>query len=314
MADSTRKSIAIACQGGGSHTAFTAGALKRLLEEQDYEIVALSGTSGGAVCAFLVWFGLTRGDARLAAHSLERFWLENSATELWDMAINGYLVMVSRLEEVAVLPALSPYQYPPVAEARLRRILQELVPPTETPRDPTTPLLLIGAVDVLSGKFKVFSSDRGEITIDAVLASAAIPNLFRAVRIDNSSYWDGLFSQNPPVRELPDAQPDEIWVIEINPVSREREPVTMGEILDRRNELAGNLSLHQELYFIEKINQLVGSGSLVDTKYRHITIDKIALERDLDVASKLDRSPSFLRELMAHGQAAASAFLELKRS
>ncbi len=44
--------VAIACQGGGSHTAFTAGVLKRMLQEQEkqYKIVALSGTSGGAIC------------------------------------------------------------------------------------------------------------------------------------------------------------------------------------------------------------------------------------------------------------------------
>ena len=42
-----RPRIAIACEGGGSHTAFTAGVLKRLLGEE-IEIVALSGTSGGA--------------------------------------------------------------------------------------------------------------------------------------------------------------------------------------------------------------------------------------------------------------------------
>jgi NTE family protein len=48
-----KKRIAIACQGGGSHTAFTAGALKRLVSDERYEFVALSGTSGGAVCALL---------------------------------------------------------------------------------------------------------------------------------------------------------------------------------------------------------------------------------------------------------------------
>lgn len=41
-------------QGGGSHTAFTAGVLDRLLAEYDFEfdIVGLSGTSRGAICAF----------------------------------------------------------------------------------------------------------------------------------------------------------------------------------------------------------------------------------------------------------------------
>ena len=44
--------VAIACQGGGSHTAFTAGALSRLLATpREAEIVGLSGTSGGAICA-----------------------------------------------------------------------------------------------------------------------------------------------------------------------------------------------------------------------------------------------------------------------
>ena len=52
--------VAIACQGGGSHTAFTAGVLGRLIRARDlegYEVVGLSGTSGGAVCALLAWHG-----------------------------------------------------------------------------------------------------------------------------------------------------------------------------------------------------------------------------------------------------------------
>lgn len=59
MSDEPTK-IAIACQGGGSHTAFTAGALQRLLPEiarPEYELVGFSGTSGGAVCALLGWYG-----------------------------------------------------------------------------------------------------------------------------------------------------------------------------------------------------------------------------------------------------------------
>ncbi len=52
----TRRRVAIACQGGGSHTAFTAGVLQRLLdgpEIDEYDVVGFSGTSGGAVCALL---------------------------------------------------------------------------------------------------------------------------------------------------------------------------------------------------------------------------------------------------------------------
>lgn len=100
------------------------------------------------------------------------------------------------------------------------------------------PVLLIGAVDVLSGRFRTFSSRRDRITAGTVLASAAIPNLFRAVKLEDGMYWDGLFSQNPPVRELLDAGPDELWVIQINPRQRDTEPTTLAEIADRRNELS----------------------------------------------------------------------------
>jgi hypothetical protein len=43
------------------------------------------------------------------------------------------------------------------------------------------PLLLVGAADVLTDDFKAFSSRRREITVNAVLASAAVPLLLRAV-------------------------------------------------------------------------------------------------------------------------------------
>ena len=40
---------------------------------------------------------------------------------------------------------------------------------------PDAPQLLLGAVDVVSGALKAFDSRRGEVSADAVLASAAIP-------------------------------------------------------------------------------------------------------------------------------------------
>ncbi len=134
-------------------------------------------------------------------------------------------------------------------------------------------MLLVGAVDVLTGAFRAFDSRRDRISVETILASAAIPTLFRSVHLDGGVYWDGLFSQNPPVRELVDAQPDEIWVIQINPTRLDTEPRSAVEIADRRNELAGNLSLHQELHFIEKIDQLLEEGALApDGRFRTIVV------------------------------------------
>jgi NTE family protein len=176
------------------------------------------------------------------------------------------------------------------------------------------PVLLIGAVDVLSGRFRAFSSRRDRITAATVLASAAIPNLFRAVRLEDGTYWDGLFSQNPPVRELLEAEPDELWVIQINPQQRDTEPATLAEIADRRNELAGNLSLYQELAFIEKIDQLLEAGLLTPTaQYKQVVVRVMELSRSslprAHAASKLNRDPLFIQSLIAHGEQQAGEFL-----
>jgi NTE family protein len=176
------------------------------------------------------------------------------------------------------------------------------------------PLLLIGAVDVLSGRFRAFHSRRDRITSDMILASAAIPTAFRTVHIDGGSYWDGLFSQNPPVHDLLEAKPDELWVIQINPTTRHTEPRSLLDIADRRNELSGNLSLYQELHVIEKIDQLLDEGVLVGGGYKQVTVRIIELPRQrstrwLGPASKLNRDGRFLRDLMTEGERHADSFL-----
>ena len=314
--------VAIACQGGGSHTAFTAGVLKRLLGAEELagvEVVGLSGTSGGAVCALLAWSALLDGDPAAAGKLLEDFWADNSATTPLEQLVNAWVLWAARLENLVVLPAVSPYDTPTSlsALADFRRMLERRVDfgRFAVQADGSGPMLLVGAVDVLSGEFKAFNSRREAITADMILASAAIPNLFRSVKVDGGTYWDGLFSQNPPVRELVDTRPDELWVIQINPKRWDGEPRTMVEIADRRNELAGNLSLHQELGFIEKVDQLLEEGRLAaDGRYKQIVVRLIELSRprlsrSLGTASKLNRDPAFIRDLIAHGEARAAEFL-----
>ena len=241
--------IAIACQGGGSHTAFTAGVLQRLLdgsEIDEYDVVGLSGTSGGAVCALLAWTALREGDRHRARPLLDAFWADNSASTPLDVAANAWLMWAATLQSTGWLPQVSPYDLPVDGLAEFRALLTRRVDFAEFTPDPDGPLLVVGAVDVLSGKFRAFHSYHEAITPDMVLASAAIPNVFPAVHTDGGTFWDGLFSQNPPVHELLDAAPDELWVIQINPTARAEEPRTVLDIADRRNELSGNLSLYQE--------------------------------------------------------------------
>jgi predicted acylesterase/phospholipase RssA len=82
--------VAIACQGGG-HTAFTAGALARLFEDEldEIEMVGLSGTSDGAVCALLASHALRSDGPLEVGPLLERFWADNSATTAWEQLLNA---------------------------------------------------------------------------------------------------------------------------------------------------------------------------------------------------------------------------------
>ena len=320
---SNKKRVAIACQGGGSHTAFTAGVLKVLLRSEqlrEHEVVALSGTSGGAVCALLAWHGLLDGDPEGAARALDDFWRDNSATAPHEQVVNNWLLWASNLQNFVATPAVSPY-YNPFASLGLeefRGMLRRRVDFERVVVQPegTYPVLLVGAVDVLTGEFRAFHSRRDRISAGTILASAAIPTLFRSVRLpDGGTYWDGLFSQNPPVRELTDERPDEIWVIQINPRATDHEPKTVAEIADRRNELAGNLSLYQELGFIEKIDQMLEQRRLPrDDKYKQIVVRVIELSRSrlsrsLGTASKLNRDPGFIQDLISHGEIRAGEFL-----
>lgn len=342
----TQKKIAIACQGGGSQTAFTAGVLKTFLEndvQEKTQIVALSGTSGGAICAALTWFSLkkdSKNDATQAARRLTDFWQDNATQYLFEDMTNDMMVGALRLAERGLLPQISASPSHPFAQFvwpamvallphqnfyNLEKLLKTHIDFDEiaTWDKNNGPALLIGAADVLSGDFKKFSSRLGEITANALLASAAVPTLFPAVSVDDNAYWDGQYSDNPPTDELLDEklvgkgnQPDELWVIRINPITRESVPVSPGDISDRRNEMIGNQSLEQDLQKIKLINRLLAAGAFTPEyrkKYQPVEIRSIEmsvpLQKELDYATKLDRNRDFIKMLMRDGENQGRIFL-----
>jgi len=307
--------VAIACQGGGSHAAFAAGVLDALLGDQHFprfHPIALSGTSGGALCAALAWRGLVNDDPADGRRRLLSFWKDLMVHDPFDAIANYWHVWSAR---APVKLEVSPYLYEPVAENRLRALLGTHLQLDElraAPGQTKEPLLLVGATDVLDGERIVF---RGEsLTYDALLASAAVPPLFRAIHADDHVYWDGLFTANPPVREFTDLPrdqlPDEVWVIQVNPQHRKEEPRTTGAIIDRMNELSGNLSLGQELFFLDKINRLIDQyPDQLGSRYKRIAIRVVTLpDESLDLASKYDRRADVIEGLLQLGRERAADF------
>ncbi|WP_013320541.1 patatin-like phospholipase family protein [Gloeothece verrucosa] len=337
-----RKKIAIACQGGGSHTAFTAGVLQELLAagvHQQYDIVSLSGTSGGGICALLTWYGLLKaafGSTEPVFQPLLDFWQDNTATNLWEVSFNNWLLQARRLADSGLIPTFSVnpdnleawqkfwLNFTPRKEFLDLKILLEKHVDFDSLQQlvkPSSPQLLVGAVNIISGTFKVFDSTKGEITVDSILASCAVPPYFKAVPIEGELYWDGLFAENPPLSRIlkRDNRPDEVWIIKINPKARDSEPKTEVDILERHNELAGNILLGAEIELITMINNWLEQGAftedfLAKNPVKKIQIRLIAINSELvallDYASKLDRHPSHIHQLIEDGQKQAKAFLE----
>ncbi|WP_439026692.1 patatin-like phospholipase family protein [Haloarchaeobius sp. DT45] len=325
--------IAVACQGGGSHTAFTAGVLQRIIEDRpsSHELVALSGTSGGGICALVAWAGLAAGRPDEAVSNLQGFWDDIATDTPIETVTNGWSLATSRLLGEFGSVEVSPY-YNPMSDMGLDRLRETVLSYSDVDsayEAGDAPAVFLGAVDVVGGEFVVFTTDDVRATekpetfshvatareaADAAVASAAIPNLFEAVPIDGHYYWDGLFSQNPPIRHFTagvdvEEKPDEIWIVRISPKamdeeSRDLPPRSMVDIADRRNELSANLSLEQEKHTIETVNDLLDDHS----EYKEITIREVTLSENLDPYSKLNRSPTFLKRLQRRGRARATEF------
>ena len=356
---STRPKIAIACQGGGSQTAFTAGALKALCEagiDRDFEVVGISGTSGGAICATLIWYALMKGERPVWTRLMD-FWRENTAQGPMEHAINHFIVESARAVNAGLMPAFQMSPSSPAMKTAMefltagqrkgfsdfRGLLESHIDFAEIASwglKAARPVLVLGAANVTTGGLAKFVSRREPIRVEHILASCAVPNIFPAVEIDGHAYWDGLFSDNPPVEELirPRSMgreniPDEIWLIKINPTGRRDIPVKSGDIVDRRNELEGNISLFQQLSHLELINDLVLVGAFNpdfiaqlgtkapvripksfatdgDRPY-HIPCIEMPeeLQHLLDYEGKIDRSSQNIDRLIAAGEEAARTFL-----
>lgn len=354
--------VAIACQGGGSQTAFTAGVLKALCEQpvQDrFKIVSISGTSGGAICSFLLWYAFKKNEKPLWGRLVE-FWSDNTAKTLRERIFNNATISTIKFTGSGLIPQYNLSPSSPLIQLSsqvatygirkefidLKMLLNAHVDFEEVAawgRQAKPPILILGACNVLTGSLHKFSSYIEPIKIEHLLASACVPTIFPAVSIDNMAYWDGLFSDNPPITELTQLTfvgleniPNEIWVIKINPTFSDNIPATPTEIIDRRNELEGNVSLFHSLAQIERINTFLVNGAFKEEfltkldfkkpinipksfrddhdKSYHIPIIEMSEEmaKRMTYESKLDRSPEHISRLIQHGEEQGRRFLEAR--
>jgi NTE family protein len=353
------------------HAAFEVGVLTEILqdirERNRFEVVGLSGTSAGALCTLMVWYGLapkigSAGSAPAAIDQLNRFLDVFTASTRVERALNQFSSLVLRMQgtEAPVL-GFCPPTFSLNPRGAISQVVNAGLPLLGVRRQyfdfdemlaaacpqfndidwrKLQTRLMVGASEIINGVETVFDSDcniegqggkhteptathrwrkRLPLTLPGVAASGSLPTLRPAEEIDGGYYWDGLYSQNPPVREFlasvrKEYVPDEIWIVRINPQQCERVPTSIAEIEDRQNELMGNLSLNKELDFILCVNDWIkeyGEGFAKD--YKHVTVRSIKMTQqtaaELRFSSKFDRSRGFVDRLRTEGHAVARDWL-----
>ncbi|MFW8593042.1 patatin-like phospholipase family protein [Cribrihabitans neustonicus] len=321
------KRINLALQGGGAHGAFTWGVLDRLLEAEEIEVAAITGTSAGALNGAALKAGLVHGGRDGAKAALDALWRRMGA--VGDMRFAHWFANFDAVAWAGVMEAampfspleaasqmISPYHYGPFYDNPLRDVVEGFNF-SEVCAD-EGPELFICATCVRSGKIRIFEGD--ELSTEAILASACLPDMFQAVEIEDpetgrmEAYWDGGFTGNPALFPLfRDDLPGDVLIVNINPLERDEIPKTPQQIRNRVNEISFNTSLLRELRAVSFVQRLIAEGTLERGRMKEVFVHMVAdddLMTRLSVTTKLVPVPQILTRLKAAGRQAAEVFLD----
>jgi NTE family protein len=315
---SERKTINLALQGGGSHSAFTWGVLDRLLDDERLTFDGVTATSAGCVNAVLLADGLAANGRNGAKQLLQSFWkkmsdaasrsiIAPSFIDLFNPTFGlehspGYLFadMVSRF--------LSPYQLNPLDLNPMRDLLNEAIDFERVRRQQLVKLYLC-ATTVRTGKIAVFTNQ--DITADHLIASACMPFRVRAPAINDEHYWEGGFMGNPAIFPvIYGSASSDILLVRLTPTERGELPTTARAILDRMEEISFNAALMREMRVVAFVTQLIDEGKLSDGKRLFIhSIDAQDITKNLAASSKLNMDWRFLMHLFELGRKRADSWL-----
>lgn len=283
--------IAMVLSGGGARGAFEAGVIEAF-EAAGIVPEVISGTSAGAINATAMatgmpaaeltslWCGLRSRDVYRVRLDVPRLLkplelLANARANLLDPPS----LAIQALEAIGWTWILD--------TAPLRRLLREQLGGEEI-RVQGDKVLTVVAVEAVTGELVRFTNrppvDTTDpryrtvdpLTVDHVLASAAIPVLFRPVSIGDGVYWDGGLGANTPLGAAVGHRPDVCFVVATGAMDRTASPPTsLSESISLLVDDLLRSSLVKDLEHAERINDLVRA---VDgrTKYKPIDFRLIA--------------------------------------
>lgn len=311
----------LALQGGGAHGAFTWGVLDRLLEEEDIDICAISGTSAGAMNAAVLLDGFVEGGRARAKEQLGEFWMEISRLgAIFNPApptpFQGYMPAGFGLDWLAgfnpldmITRTFSPYELNPLNINPLRQVLENVL---EVKNLQSHIKLFVSATNVETGQSRLFKGN--EITIDVLLASACLPFVFQAVEIDGVPYWDGGYMGNPAIWPLIyKSDCNDVLLVQLNPIVRPGVPKHAIDIINRLNEITFNSGLVSEMRAIQFVKKLIHEGRLDEHEYHDMRMHLVAPPDELhnmNASSKMNTDWHFFEMLRNSGRASMDSWLK----
>jgi NTE family protein len=322
------RTINLALQGGGAHGAFTWGVLDRLLEEERLVIEGISGSSGGAINAALLAHGMSIGGADEARASLDRFWRRMSELGWLNPIRRGWLEKMQgswnldrspvalMVEEMALL--LSPGQTEAFShnQLHLRELIEESIDIVAL-REQKAIKLFVGATHVRTGQPRIFYGD--ELSVDAFLASACVPQFYPTVIIDGEAYWDGGYLGNPPLWPLIyECKSRDIMIVQVHPIRRDEVPRNSAEITNRLNEIVFNAALMAQLRALSIVTQTMNQFGAVGSRASGVRkktflihlIEAEQAMKSLGMLSELNTDLDFLLYLKELGRTSANHWLD----
>jgi NTE family protein len=322
----------LALQGGGSHGAFTWGVLDRLLDEPGIVFDGISGTSAGALNAAVLATGYANGGRAGAQAALRNFWFDLAGAQgcFGQISANPVQALAHFMPALPLaafnldtnpayawfgqfLRSVSPYQFNAFGPNALGEVARRHVQVEAMQSGPLK--IFVAATAVQTGRPRIFSG--AELSIDALLASACLPQLFKAVQIDGEPYWDGGYSGNPALWPLiyDTATPD-LMLVKINPLVRPGTPDTVAEITDRVNEISFNAGLVAEMRAIHFVQRLLAEERVPRGRYKTLRLHMVSDESlvTLHPSSKVNTDLRFLEQLHGLGCEAAERWLAEHRS
>lgn len=306
MSPTSQPSLSLALQGGGAHGAFTWGVLDRLLEEPALAFDGISATSSGAMNALALAQGWIEGGREGSRARLETLWQAVAAQSNPLRWAFGSALLSSWAHH------FTPEQINPLGLNPLRAIAERLFD-FERLRREAPFKLFIAATRVRDGALKLFGNE--ELSIDALLASTCLPQLFAPVVIDDETYWDGGYAGNPALEPLiyRCAAPHVVCVL-VQPLSRPL-PSSVRAIAERVAELGFSTTFLREYdSLVHAQTALRGSVPLSALGRRMKTLRLHLIEpgdtlTEYRAKTRLNTELGFLLELRDLGREAGEAWL-----